>query len=52
MQKMTISQLVQNAEMIELVTSWSVQSDRATFAKMYCDFFFLAIISYQTPNTR
>ncbi|NRB47766.1 MAG: alpha/beta hydrolase [Saprospiraceae bacterium] len=38
MQKMTISQLVQNAEMIELVTSWSVQSDRATFAKMYCDF--------------
>ena len=38
MQKMTIAQLVQNPEMIEVVTSWSVQSDRETFAKMYCDF--------------
>ena len=38
MQKMTIPQLIQNTEMIETVLNWSVQSDRQTFAEMYCDF--------------
>lgn len=38
MQKMTIPQLIQNTEMAETVLNWSVQSDRQTFAEMYCDF--------------
>lgn len=38
MQKMTIPQLMTNTEMLETVLNWSVESDRQTFAKMYCDF--------------
>jgi pimeloyl-ACP methyl ester carboxylesterase len=38
MQKMSMPLLIQNTEMIESVVNWSVQSDRKTFAKMYCDF--------------
>lgn len=38
MQKMTIPQLIQNTEMVETVLNWSVQSDRQTFAEIYCDF--------------
>jgi pimeloyl-ACP methyl ester carboxylesterase len=38
MQKMSMFQLVQNKEMIDTIVSWSVQSDRMTFAQMYCDF--------------
>lgn len=37
-QKTTIPRLVENIEMHEKVVSWSVQSDRKTFATMYCDF--------------
>ncbi|MEM7375366.1 MAG: alpha/beta hydrolase [Bacteroidota bacterium] len=38
MQTMTATQLIQNTEMRERVVNWSVQSDRRTFAEMYCDF--------------
>ncbi|MDF4222763.1 alpha/beta hydrolase [Maribacter sp. M208] len=38
MQKMTMPQLIENKEMIETVVNWSIQSDRQTFAEMYCDF--------------
>lgn len=38
MQKMSMPQLIQNKEMVETVVNWSIQSDRETFAKMYCDF--------------
>jgi pimeloyl-ACP methyl ester carboxylesterase len=38
MQKMSMPRLIQNTEMLETVVNWSVQSDRRTFAKMYCDF--------------
>lgn len=38
MQKMSMPQLIQNTEMLETVVNWSVESDRKTFAKMYCDF--------------
>lgn len=38
MQKNTISQLTTNQEMTETIVDWSVNSDRKTFAKMYCDF--------------
>lgn len=38
MQKNTISQLTTNQEMTKTIVDWSVNSDRMTFAKMYCDF--------------
>jgi pimeloyl-ACP methyl ester carboxylesterase len=38
MQKNTISQLTTNQEMTETIVDWIVNSDRKTFAKMYCDF--------------
>lgn len=38
MQKMSMPQLIQNTEMLETVVNWSVESDRQTFAKIYCDF--------------
>lgn len=38
MQKMAMPQLIENTEMIETVLTWSMQSDRLTFAKMFCDF--------------
>ncbi len=38
MQKQTMPRLLENSEMLETVVSWSVKSDRTTFAKMYCDF--------------
>lgn len=38
MQKMTMPQLITNTEMLDIVVNWSVESDRQTFAKMYCDF--------------
>lgn len=38
MQKMSISRLVADTSKQELVISWSVKSDRKTFAEMYCDF--------------
>ena len=38
MQKMSMPRFIQNIEMLETVVNWSVQSDRRTFAKMYCDF--------------
>lgn len=38
MQKNFISSLVAETSKQELVISWSVNSDRNTFAKMYCDF--------------
>lgn len=38
MQKMSMPQLIQNKEMMETVVNWSTQSDRQTFAQMYCDF--------------
>ena len=38
MQKMLMPQLIQNTEMLKTVVNWSVQSDRRTFAEMYCDF--------------
>lgn len=38
MQKMGIQQLIADATKQELVVSWSMQSDRKTFAEMYCDF--------------
>lgn len=38
MQKMSIPHLVADTAMQEKVVSWSVKSDRKTFAEMYCDF--------------
>jgi pimeloyl-ACP methyl ester carboxylesterase len=38
MQKQTIPRLLADTSKQELVVGWSVQSDRATFAEMYCDF--------------
>lgn len=38
LQKMSISRLVADTSMQELVISWSIKSDRRTFAEMYCDF--------------
>ena len=38
MQKMSMPQLIQNTEMLETLVNWSIQSDRHTFARMYCDF--------------
>jgi pimeloyl-ACP methyl ester carboxylesterase len=38
MQKMSIQQLVADISKQELVVSWSMKSDRKTFAEMYCDF--------------
>lgn len=38
MQKMSMPQLIQSKEMIETVVNWSIQSNRQTFAQMYCDF--------------
>ncbi|OIV43408.1 alpha/beta fold hydrolase [Flavobacterium johnsoniae] len=39
MQKQTMPRLLQDASKLETVVSWSVKSDRKTFAEMYCDFF-------------
>ena len=38
MQKMSIPRLLTDTSMQENVVSWSVKSDRKTFAEMYCDF--------------
>jgi pimeloyl-ACP methyl ester carboxylesterase len=38
MQKQGIGRLLEDTSKQELVVSWSVQSDRTTFAEMYCDF--------------
>lgn len=38
MQKMGIARLLADEEMHETVIQWSLDSDRETFAKMYCDF--------------
>lgn len=38
MQKRSMPQLVQNTEMLETIVNWSIQSDRQTFAEVYCDF--------------
>lgn len=38
MQKMSIPRLLTDTSMQEKVVSWSVKSDRKTFAEMYCDF--------------
>ena len=38
MQKLSIPQLLADTTMQEKVISWSVKSDRKTFAEMYCDF--------------
>jgi len=38
MQKQSIPQLVADTSKHELVVGWSVKSDRATCAQMYCDF--------------
>jgi pimeloyl-ACP methyl ester carboxylesterase len=38
MQKMSISRLVADTSKQELVISWSLKSDRKTFAEMFCDF--------------
>ncbi|MEO7978343.1 alpha/beta hydrolase [Flavobacterium sp.] len=38
MQKMGIPRLVENTSKQDLIISWSVKSDRKTFAEMYCDF--------------
>lgn len=38
MQKMTAASMVTAPEKQELMVTWSVTSDRATIAKMYCDF--------------
>lgn len=37
-QKQSIPQLLADTSKQELVVSWSVKSDRKTFAEMYCDF--------------
>lgn len=38
MQKMSIRRLVADTSKRDLVVSWSMKSDRKTFANMYCDF--------------
>lgn len=38
MQKRSIHRLVADTSKHELIVSWSVKSDRKTFAEMYCDF--------------
>ena len=38
MQKISIQRLVADTSKQELVVSWSMKSDRKTFAEMYCDF--------------
>ena len=38
MQKKTMPMLLSDTSKVELVISWSVKSDRSTFAEMYCDF--------------
>jgi pimeloyl-ACP methyl ester carboxylesterase len=38
MQKMSMPRLLEDSTMQEKVVSWSVKSDRKTFAEMYCDF--------------
>jgi len=38
MQEQTMPRLLQDVSKLELVVSWSVKSDRKTFAEMYCDF--------------
>jgi pimeloyl-ACP methyl ester carboxylesterase len=38
MQKSTMPSLLADSTKLEQVVSWSVKSDRTTFAKMYCDF--------------
>lgn len=38
MQKLSIPRLLVDSTMQEKVVSWSVKSDRKTFAEMYCDF--------------
>lgn len=38
MQKMSVPRLLEDLTMQEKVVSWSVKSDRKTFAEMYCDF--------------
>lgn len=38
MQKMSIPRLLEDSTMQEKVVSWSVKSDRKTFAEIYCDF--------------
>lgn len=38
-QKQSIPQLVADTSKQDLVVKWSLQSDRKTFATMYCDFF-------------
>ncbi len=38
MQTQTMPRLLADASMQETVISWSMKSDRKTFAKMYCDF--------------
>jgi pimeloyl-ACP methyl ester carboxylesterase len=38
MQKQTIPRLLADTSKQELVVSWSVRSDRTTFAEMYCEF--------------
>jgi len=38
MQLMTMSQLVADTSKIKMIAKWSLQSDRRTFAGMYCDF--------------
>lgn len=38
MQTSSISRLVAETSKQEVVISWSVKSDRTTFAEMYCDF--------------
>ncbi|MDQ3110303.1 MAG: alpha/beta hydrolase [Bacteroidota bacterium] len=38
MQKSTMPQLMTDTSKVDLVISWSVKTDRTTFAEMYCDF--------------
>jgi pimeloyl-ACP methyl ester carboxylesterase len=38
MQKSTMPRLVADTSRVETIVSWSMQSDRKTFAEMYCDF--------------
>lgn len=39
MQKQSVNQLVADTTKQDLLVRWSVQSDRKTFATMYCDFY-------------
>lgn len=38
MQKISVQRLVADTSKHELIVDWSMQSDRKTFAEMYCDF--------------